>query len=362
MKISPVSTAKDFHSFFTISKEVYQDNPFYRATEADLVRKLVKGPTVFHAHASVKPYLITKSGKPVGRFALIHDRKLPDYVQIAFFEALPGLPDLAEQILSEARLAEPQCLKFVIGLSGHLNYSAGMLLNHFDEAPVFGLPYTPAYYPDYFSQFELQTMVSYRFPCRPFYEFMQDTDKAPDLGGITVRTLNKRRFKEDIGIYTALNNACFAQHPFWADRTVEEDLELFNPFRPLLREEYFLFAEYQGKPIGFLLWYPDFNELVKGQGQLNPLHIIKHRLRDPITTFRLTQIAVLPEHRISKATLALILHMIPPIKKAGYQFGEGGFIFEDNSPCLNMSARFLQRGTGDILEPYRRYGMFEGEL
>lgn len=362
MKIRAVSSARDWQSFFTITKEVYRHNPFYRATEDDLIKKLVKGPTAFHSHARVMPYLITKAGQPAGRFALIYDRKLPEYLQIAFFEALPDLPDLAEQILSLARKAELPCRRFVFGLSGHLNYSAGMLLNHFDQAPVFGLPYTPAYYPDYFQQFTLQSMVSYRFPCRPFYGFMDNEHKTPDLGGITVRTLDKRQFKRDIAIYTALNNACFQEHPFWAERSEAEDYELFHPFRLLLKEEYFLFAEYQGKTIGFLLWYPDFNELVKGQSQLNALHVLRHRLRDPIRTFRLTQIAVLPEYRISKASLAFILRMIPPIKKAGYQYGEGGFIFEDNSPCLNMTARFLQRGTGNALKSYRRYGMFEGEF
>ena len=362
MKISPVNTAKDLHSFFALTKEVYKDNPCHRATEESLIRMLVKGPTVFHNHASVKAYFITKDGKAVGRFALVYDRKLPDYMQIAFFEALPGLPDLAELILSQARKSREECSKFVIGLNGHLNYSAGFLLNHFDEVPVFGLPYTPAYYPDYFSQFTLRSMLSYRFPSQPFFDFMQGMEKSLDLGGITVRPLNKKKFKAEIGIYTALNNACFRQHPFWSDRTVEEDFELFQPFRPLLREDYFLFAEYEGKPIGFLLWYPDFNELVKARQQLNPLHILRHRLRDPITTFRFTQIAVLPQYRISKATLALILHMIPPIKKAGYRFGEGGFIFEDNSSSLNMTAKFLQRATGNTMEPHRRYGIFEGEL
>jgi len=54
--------------------------------------------------------------------------------------------------------------------------------------------------------------------------------------------------------------------------------------------------------------------------------------------------------------------MIPPIKKAGYQFGEGGYIFEDNHKSLTMTRRFLERATGEKMSPYRRYAIFEGSI
>ena len=171
MKVDPVRSSKDLKTFFNITKVVYRGNPYYRATDEDITKLLIQGPTAFHSHASVHPFIITKSQKPVGRFALIYDQKLPDYVQVAFFEALPELADLDGIILNQARKIYPQCKRVVIGLNGHLNYSAGMLLNHFDKPAVFGLPYTPAYYQDYFKNFKRRTMVSYRFPAKPSFFF-----------------------------------------------------------------------------------------------------------------------------------------------------------------------------------------------
>lgn len=362
MKIKQVTTKNDLKGFYNTCKEIYKDNIFHRSTEDDIIQLLIEGPTVFHDHASVNPYLVLEDDRVVGRFALIHDQKLSDYVQVSFFEALPGLSSLVETILDQAKALYPDCSRIVFGLNGHLNYGAGILLNRFDEAPVFGLPYSPDYYQDYFKEFKKRTMVSYRFSMAPFLKYHDRVGANLDFGGITVRKMNKKKLRQEIEIYTHLNNACFPGHPFWADREVEEDFELFHPFRFLIKEENLLIAELDGEPIGFFLWYPDFNQLVKGDQHLGLPHVLRYHFADPINTFRFTEIAVLPKHKISQATQAMILHAIPYLNRLGYTYGEGGFIFEENRSSIIMTRRFIERATGKKVEPYRQYAVFEGEL
>jgi len=362
MKIKPVKTKKDSKDFYNITKEIYKSNIFYRSTEDDIIRLLIEGPSVFHQHAAVNSYILLEDDRTVGRFALVYDQKLPDYVQVSFFEALPGLTDLVEIILKQAKTLYPECNRIVVGLNGHLNYGAGILLSRFDEAPVFGLPYSPKYYQDYFKDLKKRTMVSYRFPTEPFFEYHKKMRGNLNLKGITVRKMNKKKLRQETEIYTYLNNACFPGHPFWADREVAEDFELFYPFRFLIKEENLLFAEMDGKPIGFFLWYPDFNQLVKGDQHLGLRHVLRYHFADPITTFRFTEIAVLPQYKVSPAVQAMILYATPYIKKLGYTHGEGGFIFEENRSSIAMTRRFLERATGEKLEPYRRYAVFEREI
>jgi hypothetical protein len=107
----------------------------------------------FHQHATVHSFLILQGDDVAGRFTLIHDQKLPDYVQVSFFEAQPGLSGVAKLIVEKACSAFPHCKRIVIGLNGHLNYGAGILTSNFGEAPVFGLPYNREYYQDYFPDF-----------------------------------------------------------------------------------------------------------------------------------------------------------------------------------------------------------------
>ena len=359
MIVKEVHTKKELRSFYKIQEEVYRDNCYFRNSETDITQLLVEGPSSFHRHATVLPFLILDNETVVGRFALIHDHHLREYVQVSFFEALPGLGDVSCLITENVRSRFPDCNKVVIGLNGHLNYGAGILISNFDEPPVFGLPYNPEYYKEYFHGFDQKTMVSYRFPLQPFVDYHQKMAKIQDFKGITVRKLNKKKLRQETGIYTYLNNACFPGHPFWADRLPEEDFELFNPFRFLIKEENLLFAEKNGNPIGFFLWYPDFNQLITDKQHLGWKEVLRYYVHNPINTFRFTEIAVLPEYQVSHAVQAMILYAVPFIQKTGVTSGEGGFIFEENSRSIAMTRRFLERVNGTKMEPYRRYALFE---
>jgi len=205
-------------------------------------------------------------------------------------------------------------------------------------------------------------MVSFRFPFDSFYSYYQKTIDKVDFDGISVRKMDKKKLKKEIEIYTWLNNVCFREHPYWADRNTEEDLELFYPFRFLMKEENLLFAEKDGNPVGFFLWYPDFNQLVRNDKRLGMLHVLRYRMMNPINTFRFTEIAVLPEYMRSRAAQAMMLTAIPFMHKQGFEFGEGGFIFEENVKSINMTKRFIRRATGNTPEPYRKYAVFEKEI
>ncbi len=349
-------------AFYRIGARVYRGNPHHRSTEDEVMRMLLEGPTAFHQHARVMPLLMRSGRKVVGRFALIHDRKLPDYVQVAFFEALPGLSGVAEAIVLKARSEFPTSRRLVVGLNGHLNYGCGFLVSGFSEPPLFGLPYTPPYYLDYFAGLRRRPMVSYRFESRHFFELRRKLLPLYDPGELTIRTMDREQFSRDVDIYTDLNNACFQDHPYWADRTASEDYELFHPFRFLLRDEHYIVAEERGRPVGFLLWYPDFNQLTHRDGELGLHHFLKYKLRDPIDTARLTEIAVRPDCRSKRVDLALILEMIRGVEAGGYRYTEGGFIFEENRGSIALTLRYIRRALGHKPEPTRRYCVFEGHL
>lgn len=362
MKMIRVTTVNDFKLFYTITREIYVDYKYHRSTDNEIVKLLVKGPTAFHSHADVIPFLMFQNERVIGRFAFIVDKKLTDYIQVSFFEAFHFAGDIIKIIVERARLEFPGCNKIVFGLNGHLNYGAGILLDRFDTTPVFGLPYNADYYQSFFPGFQKNTMVSYRFPFSPFINYYHSMKGKLAKQGITVRKMNKKRLREEIKIYTYLNNECFRDHPYWAERSMEEDFELFHPFRFLLNEENLLFAEKGGKAIGFFLWYPDFNQLVKNDQQIGVKQLLRYIFSNPIDTFRFTEIAVLPEFRLSNAVQEMIMAAIPFMKNRGFQYGEGGFIFEENRNSIAMTLRFLQRATGEKPLPYRRYAVFEKNL
>jgi GNAT superfamily N-acetyltransferase len=356
-----VSSGKHRELFYNFPDSVYGGNRCHRRTEETLTHLLVDGPTIFHSHAVVRPYLLEENGSTVGRFALVHDRRLADAVQVAFFEALPGLNGVVDILASSARAMNTGARSLVIGLNGHLNYGAGFLLNHFDEPPVFGLPYTPSYYAGYFSGLRCRESVSYRFPLPPICAWAQKANETLDMRGVTVRFLNKKQLRKDIATYTRIDNATFstAAVPYWSNRDPEENYELFYPFRFLLREHHLVFAEKDGEPIGFVLWYADFNQLVPHTRDLNFFDVLRYKLTDPVKTIRLAEIAVVPQYRRLPVSAAILIKSLLLVGREGYETCEGGFIFSDNRDSIAMTERYIERGHGFKMEPYRKYGIYE---
>ncbi|MCB1189304.1 MAG: hypothetical protein H7A23_02310 [Leptospiraceae bacterium] len=367
MIIKKLITKKELKKFHQFGTSIYKKNIYYRSTEDDVAHLLVDGPTFFHKHSKVIPCLVEEKGRIVARFAFIKDNRMENYLQIAFFEAISGIDNLYNAIKEEARQLFPNCKKICIGLNGHLNYGAGILLNKFDETPIFGLPYTHEYYPEYFKDLGIQKVISFRFPTEGFKKYLERVKNFSYGREIKIRSLNKRRLKEDIKIYTELNNKCFQKHPFWTNRSPEEDLELFKPFRFLLAKENILFADYLDKPIGFLMWFPDFNQLVNGNQKLRAGHslsydVLRMKLKNPINTFRFAEVGVLPEYKKTGVIFKLMNQMMQDVLKFGYTDGEGGFIFESNYDSINLARRYIERITSKKVDVYREYAIFEEDL
>ncbi|MBP7127052.1 GNAT family N-acetyltransferase [Myxococcota bacterium] len=360
--LRPVSDGGDRRAFFRLPRRVHRHHPQYRATEEGIVRMLCFGRTFFRTHAEVRPFLLRRGHEVVGRLALIRDRQAPDRVMVAFFECLEGEEGVQDAIREEARKAFPGARVLVAGLWGHMNYGAGFLCSRFEEPPIFGLPWNPPGTPGHWQGMREHPMVSYRFPNEPFYRFAREVREVFDPGPYRVRPLDLGRLERDTALYTDLNNRCFERHLFWTNRFVEEDYELFHPFRFLIRPENLLFVEEAGRAVGFLLWYPDFNQLAGPGRELGPWDVVRYRLRNPVRAVRLAEIGVLPEHRGGAATAALVLAMIEAVERGPYRFCEGGFIFQENQGSLGMTLKFISRAFGQPLEPYRRYAVFEGDL
>ena len=351
-----------YKTFEKVGGEVYKGNPFYKGTDASVQNLLLNSDSAFRNHSKIKKFIVRDGNDLVARFALIQDFRMDDLVQVSFFEAQKGLGDIFSIIKNEIMAHFPNCLKVVVGLNGHLNYGAGILLNRFDELPIFGLPYNPDYYSGYFKELTCRKLVTFRFDMEASHAWAKSYKLQRGLEGLTVRFMDKRNIKSESAIYTSLNNQSFKIHPYWADRDDEEDLELFRPFRYFLDNENLIFAEIQGKPVGFYLWYPDFNQLVAAQRDFNIWDLLKFRINSPIDTLRFTEIGIIPKYQGSPVALALISKSLPTLLAKGYKYCEGGFIFEENRASIAFVKRILQRCYGKEPEPYRQFAIFETTL
>ncbi|MCI5197260.1 MAG: hypothetical protein D3919_13755 [Candidatus Electrothrix sp. AW5] len=328
-----------------ITKQVYAGNPCFRDSLSSVLA-IVTDPKGAFARRTQQQALVVKdeNDTPLAAALLLRAEGLPDTVQLSFFEALPDAQEAVQTLVDKAVSIARQwgASSLLVGMNGHVNYGLGFLADSFDEMPCFGSSYTPAYYIDYFRSldFSEQQLVSYRYPMSAFATQQEKRILERSKTRFNIRKADFSRLREEIRLYTRLNNDCFADHPVYFHRHDDEDYELFHPFRRFLKEENLLIAEHKGAAVGFLLWYPDFNALIGPGQELGLTALLKYTLlRRPIKRFKIVEIGVLPEFQGSSVILGLF-HACYELTKDRFQEYESGWIFSENRKSRNICCRW----------------------
>ena len=116
--------------------------------------------------------------------------------------------------------------------------------------------------------------------------------------------------------------------------------------KPVIFKELVRIAEYDGKPVAFMLTLPDINELTRDlNGELFPFGFVKllWRLRKPkVNRLRVPLMGVAREFHHTRLASQLAFMMIEFIRregttKYGATHGEFGWILEDNKGMLSIA-------------------------
>lgn len=341
--------------------EIYRGDPCYRDSTTPLLKMLLASSSCFAAHNEQLPVIVADdTGRPLAAAVFIIAGKMPDLLQVGFFEALPDQQAAVDTLLNRAReiAGERQLSTIVIGLDGHVNNGLGFLADSWGVPACFGSRYNPSYYIDYFQTraSSEESLVSYAYDLTVSSMDAERRVVERVSRRFTVRKGNFSNMRKEMGIYTRLNNECFNNHPLYSERSEEEDYELFKSFGPFLKEENFLVSELAGRPVAFLLWYPDFHELVRTGRELGLTAALKYRLPgNAVSRFKMAEFGVLPEFHGSGAIAGLLSTMLEIGKKNGHSFCESGWIFDSNFKSKGIAGRWADR-------PYKTYKVFTIDL
>lgn len=248
------------------------------------------------------------------------------------------------------------CSKIVVGLDGHVNYSVGFGVD--TEVPSFGESYSPAYYHKYFEDFSKIKFVSFFDAAnlvrdridediKKFEKQIENTSiEFADFGKGFIKTMKR---------YTDLNNRIFEGHRYYYFRDYDEDADLFKDMRPLLDNNNLIFAKYNGEDIGFILWYPDYNELVPVGKGASIMTFIKYKLLAiRPKTAKVVEMAVLPKYRQFGVTLSLFYAAIKQTSKNTNRI-MSSWIIDENTKSKAITCRYTK-------QHYKEYFTYEKEI
>ncbi|MFZ7101460.1 MAG: GNAT family N-acetyltransferase [Peptococcaceae bacterium] len=360
MNFRYIHSPQDKKKYLDFQQAIYQDNPYYRDSLSEITKLFLDHKISYLKHAKFFPFVIEKQGAIVLRAAFIIDYKQNNTLLVAFFEAGPGRQDAVDLMLQKGKeLAYAHRLtKMIIGLNGHLNYGVGFLASHFDRVPAFGFPYNPPYYAGYFQGLREVNFSTFWVEMEKF-NLTRDEKllKRIKKNGFTFRKADLRHLTKELEIYTYLNNLCFHDHLWWAERTVQEDYELFYPFRWFIKGENLIIAEKDGRPAGLMLWYPDFNQLVpRGRG-MGLTTLLKYQLGIRPDTFKIAELAVHPRYRGTGLVLGFFAYLYGLVKDK-YKYCEAGWVEAGNLQSRGLGSHFQELGCRE----YKRYQAYEVSL
>jgi GNAT superfamily N-acetyltransferase len=362
---APVRGRSDLEEFVALPYRLHRRLPGWTPLlRRDVRAVLDPARNPFFDHAERELFLARRGGAVVGRVAAIHDRlhneTHADQVGFfGFFETIDD-PDVAGALFDAAAawLRERGRDALRGPLNPSINDEAGLLVDGFETPSVLMMPHNPRYYPALVEGAgfrKAKDLLAFQSTGTVLPErLVAATEVVSKRYGITSRHIDMKRFPDEVALVQRLFNAGWGRNWGAVPLTDHEVEHLAAQLKALVVPELVVFAEHEGRPIGFGAAVPDFNVALRANpsgrllpGILKVLWASRH-----ITRLRVMLLGVLPEWQ-GRAIDALLYRRIwEDGYVKGYRWAEAGWILEDNHAMVNG---LLRMG----FEAYKTYRVYE---
>lgn len=365
--VKPVTNRREKKQFLHLPWSLYRDDPNWipplRMNQKELVG-YARHP--FYDNAEGQTFLAIADGKPAGRLlALVNRAHNERYREnrgfFGFFECIEdqevasGLFDAAREWLAERGM---QSIRGPANPS--LNYECGLLVDSFDSPPTFMMTYNPPFYADLIEGYGFRKVED-------MYAFYGHVDMIDTLDSklqyiiegakerfdVKMRTLNKRRFREEVRMFLDIYNRSLLGTWGFVPLAASEIEHMSASLRWLIIPELTTVAEVEGKQVAAVFGLLDYNHVIRQMdGRLFPLGFLTLlSKRRTITKARIMAANVLPEFQKWGLGLLLLDELLPYSLKWGLREVEFSWVLESN----HLSRSSLERGGAILQKTYRMY-------
>jgi GNAT superfamily N-acetyltransferase len=372
LNIISVKKISDLKEFIKFPWQVYRDDPHWvppLITERKEFLDREKNP--FFKHAEVVFYLAKRDGHTVGRIAGIVNHNHNEFHQeragfFGFFECTKDY-DVAKALLDMVR--EWVKAKGMEIMRGPANFSSneewGFLLEGFGAPPVIMMSYNPPYYLEFMERYGM-------VKAKDIYAYFIDeslptpervvriAENIKKKVGIKIRNVNLKDFGNEVQRIKEIYNSAWSKNWGFVPMTEEEFDRVAKDLKQIVDPHMVFIAEVKGKPAGFSLALPDFNQvLARLNGRLFPFGIIKllwhTKVRNKIDGVRIITMGIIPEYQKRGIDTAFYAQTYNVGVKRGYKWAEMSWVLEDN---------VLMNRTLELLEAklYKKYRIYETRI
>jgi hypothetical protein len=353
--ITAIETKADRKAFVDLAYRLNASDPAWvPPLRMEALELVTPGKNPFFDHADVQLFLARRGGATVGRISahIDHLATAMDPAQgMGPGTGNWGLLEAEDQAVAEALitraeawLREKGMTRVLAPISMSIWEEPGQLVRGFDQPPTVMMGHQPKRYQDYIEALgynHAKSLLTYHLDIAG--DFPPLIQRIVQSGGknakIRIRKVDKSRFEAEAALILHILNDAWSDNWGFVPFTAREIAYAGKKFKPIVREDLIMIAEYEGEPVAFMMTLPDLNEVLKPMGgRLFPFNWVKLLwwLRKPRTkTMRVPLMGVLKKHQASRLASQLAFMMIESIRHAaireyGASRGEIGWILDDN--------------------------------
>lgn len=362
LTIREVKTKNDRKAFVDLPFRLYANDPHWvPPLKSEALGLITPEKNGWYSHAKAQLFLAERGGRVVGRIsahidtlALTMDADQgfgPGTGQWGLMEA--ESEDVFVTLIARAEgWLRDQGMTRVLGpISQSVWEEPGLLIEGFDHAPTIMMGHAKAEYRGWIERAgyrPVKQLFTYDLDItNDFPKIVQRIIKSGEANpAIRIREVDKSKFEEEAAIILSILNDAWSDNWGFVPLTPPEIRDVGVKLKPIVFNDLIRIAELDGRPVAFMMTFPDLNEAIKPlNGSLLPFGWAKLLLwlRAPkVRTMRVPLMGVVKDLQASRMAGQLAFMMIEYIRRAsiaryGATRGEIGWILDDNQGMRSIA-------------------------
>mgnify|MGYP006267449171 CR=1 FL=1 len=319
-------------------------------------------------HIDVHPMIAYRNGRPVGRMTVQIDREYEEANEkrVGFFGFFESIDDrrVAHALFDQGIrwLRERGCVEVLGPANFNLTHNSGLLVKNFDRPPFVEQLYNPPYYEELVTSFGFGKAKDFYV----WYIDIRDGMASPNRAriekiaeriqrkeGITFRSVDLKNFAKEVDSVHDIFTAAWEKNWGFAPISKKEFEWICEDIASIVVPELIIFAQVDGRDVGFALTVPNVNERLPRSGKLFPFGWTGLLNLKKTQAARLYLLGLKKEYRKRGLESVLFRETLERARQKGMTGGEIGWTLEDN----HLINRAIESMDGWLDRIYRIYGM-----